>query len=1042
MHLLYTKKRAVFFLRTVAILTIFALSYSNVRAQDSKSVRIEIDEITRPDVAVSQSSDFLVITALGHLFRVPTGGGEAEQLTFGPYFDSDPAISPDGRKVVFASDRDGRSDGNLFILELETKKVRQLTNEFWAARPVWSPDGTTIAYVSYEPVGLWAEYEFVADNGVQTSVKTIPAKGGESKILTASPGLIRSVSYLSDGRVVWTRVDTAEGKTETHDLGTHAKMGASRTRIEVGGSNSNPLLIIPGVVDRIVPSADGEGLFVRRYKIPASAYMLPQTEELAYVSLNNGTERTITDLTNPHPRPAFGVTKDKVFLGDKGKLWCIDSKSGSKQQVEFNATASMELLPKAKTVKYDPQRELSSSPSSILDPQISPDGTQLVFTAAGYLWIQPISGGPSRRLFEDDGFQWGAAVFSPDGKKLAYQHSEGNIQQLRVADLEEGTSFDLVTVDRTGRFEPVWSTDGKKVIYVNFNGMFPSIWSVDILNRQRLKIIDLPPRWMPRPQICACPSASEIKKSMGKSHVPVVNEEYLYYTKVNQIFRRKLAGDSEEEAITAIRDGYLGDGTISPDGKWLAFRRNDEIWVGELSNIPVTDQQVRKLSSDGGVNFTFSPDSRSLIYAEGGKVWKQAVTGGKPVEIKINLKFPRPSRNPVVIKNVHVLDFNKGGFTGPTSIAIENGKIQAIGPNVSLNDAKVVDASGRYAIPGLWDSHVHTATPIHFNSARDVSHQSANIAFGVTSVRDMGSDITLVKAWTDRRTAYAAPVPRIFSAGAMVESTNTFFHGGSTFVHDDESAREVVRREKDAGCCGIKSYLTLTWPLHRSVADEALKVEIPVYAHNMIFRESVMGAVLGRRSIEHQPFPIRLYSDVFKLLAVTDTKWCPTVAPYGGNTILFAQQPHLLSDPKLRAFTSHGDFNMQSELSEGLDARLIAKSMKELLTSINEGHEMGVPILAGTDALNPSVFYGHGLHMELRHMANAGVPMIDLLRIATLNAAENVGAEEQLGSIEKGKLADIVILNDNPLKDIRHLMEIWRVVQDGRMFSESAELLF
>ena len=139
-------------------------------------------------VAVSPTGDSLVFTALGHLFRLPTNGGKARQLTFGPWFDSDPAISPDGRSVVFASDRDGESNGNLFLLDLESGNLRQLTHEHWAARPVWSPDGTHISYLSYLAKGLWAEYEFVAPDGVLAEVRRVAVSGEGVETVTAGPG--------------------------------------------------------------------------------------------------------------------------------------------------------------------------------------------------------------------------------------------------------------------------------------------------------------------------------------------------------------------------------------------------------------------------------------------------------------------------------------------------------------------------------------------------------------------------------------------------------------------------------------------------------------------------------------------------------------------------------------------------------------------------------------------------------------------------------------------------------------------------------------
>jgi len=370
---------------------------------------------------------------------------------------------------------------------------------------------------------------------------------------------------------------------------------------------------------------------------------------------------------------------------------------------------------------------------------------------------------------------------------------------------------------------------------------------------------------------------------------------------------------------------------------------------------------------------------------------------------------------------------------------LSQGRIESIGAEDGRQipaDAMVIDAKGRYAVPGLFDSHAHTATPIHFVPARDVSYMAANVAFGITSVRDMGSDITLVKAWNDRRAAYGAPVPRIFSAGAMTEA-RPFAHGGSLFAQTESQARHLVRKQKRDGVVGIKSYFTLPWPLQRATADEARRQNLPVFSHGMIFREVVMGAVLGRASIEHNIMPTRVYSDILKLMSEAGTVWCPTIGiAAGGNVIAFSEAPQLLQDPKLKRAASRSDL----ALAEGIEMfamnpAAIAGAFANVLASVKEARQLGVTVLGGTDALNPNTFYGHSVHLELQHLARSGIEPIDVLRAATIDAARTVGAHNLLGTLEPGKLADVVILDKNPLVDIANTMQVWRVILGGHLFN-------
>ncbi len=379
---------------------------------------------------------------------------------------------------------------------------------------------------------------------------------------------------------------------------------------------------------------------------------------------------------------------------------------------------------------------------------------------------------------------------------------------------------------------------------------------------------------------------------------------------------------------------------------------------------------------------------------------------GERKQIDIHLKLSTEPPAPLLLRNVRVLDLKAGSFTGATSLLVEDGRIQWIGAEASHTlppDLYIVDAAGRFAIPGLFDMHGHTATPIHIQTTRDVSQMEDWIAYGVTSVRDMGSDIATLNAWTDRRTAFAEPVPRVFSYGSMIESM-PFIWGGSAFGTSDEQMRDIVRLEKEEGSVGVKSYFTLPWTLHRAVAAEALKQGMPVAAHGLFREEIIRGALIGHADEEHM-LPINLYSaDLLQLMKATGMHWTPTLA------LAFSIIPE--ASP-LRTW---------------------------MLAELKRAYETGVSLHAGTDAANPRDNYGQSLHAELQNFAKAGIPPIEILRIATQRSADWVGAGNLLGSLEPGKLADLVLLDKNPLDDIANTLTIWQVVAGGKVFAEPQPL--
>jgi len=977
-----------------------------VESPHTRSIRIATKEVTDPDVAVSADGSWLVFTALGHLFQLPAAGGATKQLTSGPFYDAAPAISPDGTKVAFISDRKLRSQGNVFVLYIASGQIRQLTDEFWVDRPVWSPDGKSLAFLSYQRIGPVSNYLFVGPQLLKSQVRRVRLADGKVETLT-QPGFVHAVAFLADGRPVWSVVEPE----------TTGKPAMSRLEVLSQKGEVATALTVEGVVDRIaVDSGDARGLYLRLYQTAAVSAIAPQPEHLAYVTLSDGGPRTVTgllsrpadathaveergagarvyvaQLSNPLPRPAFSAAKGAIYLGEKGKLWRIDATTGKRDEITFSADIAFEFYPGSPPPVYLEKRP--ASPTSILTPRLAPDGASVIFTAAGYLWRQPLAGGAARRLLDTSGFEWGPAALSPDGKKLAYQLSDGDAQQLRIVDLGTGQSSTLVSQGRTGRYEPAWSPDGTKLVYTHFEPgppsyaqKVPSVYLADLVGGKQQKLVDGSPRWQPAAQFSG-------------------DGKWVYFTANGQIHRHSTATPGAGEPITALK-AFAANGQVSPDGKWLAFRRNDEIWMAPRGTQPVKEEAAFRFSPSGGQQFSFTPDGTSLVYSTGAEVWLHPLKDGPHRQVDIQIKLSTEPPPPVLLRNVRVLDFKAGGFTGATSLFVADGVIKWIGAEAGQTlppDLTVLDGGGRFAIPGLFDMHAHTATPIHLQTARDVSRMEAWIAHGVTSVRDMGSDIATLKAWSDRRMAFGAPVPRVFSYGSMIEEA-PFIWGGSIFAASADQARDIVRLEKQAGVVGVKSYFTLSWPLHRAVAAEAFKQGLPVAAHGLCRQEIIRGVLIGHADEEHM-VPVNVYyDDLLQLLKATGTHWTPTLA------LAFSVIPE------------------GSPLRLGMEAEL------------KRAYQAGVALNAGTDSANPRDNYGEALQAELQHFARAGIPPIEVLRIATQRSAEWVGAGELLGSLEPGKLADVVLLDANPLDDIANTQTIWRVVAGGRVFAEPQPL--
>ena len=984
-------------LLVAAVATILVVQPALAQDDGWRTIEIETTEVTAPHVAVSPDGEWLVFTMLGHLFRLPVEGGTAEQMTFGPYYHSDPVFSPDGLRLAFVSDRDG-SDGNVFVLDLVDGQITQVTHEAWAERPTWTPDGESIVYLALMRELALSRFQ----SPPFAEVRRIGAGGGTTETLSDSPGFFRSVFHLADGRLAWTVLENRQSPR-------------AATRIEVRGDDgtTSTLHLLEGVANLVVMSGASEGLYSRRYLPPRRG-----PEDLLFVPLGGGDARRVARLSDPLSEEAsFGVSMDgrSLYLGQDGQLWRLALPGGTTHLVPFNARVRLEVLDPVIPERADLTTTRGGQrPRWILHPRLSPDGRSLVFGAAGYLWRQPLDGGVARRMFDGSGFEWEPA-WSPDGQQLAFLHRESGEQEVRVFSFDEDQTRTLASGSRY--FGLNWSPDGERVVFVEAARRAESIVAVSLDDGSRVQLVEaLPSMYWARPHFSA--DGLGLFLSPGRASPP----------ELGTLQRVVLDGSSEPQAFAHITD--MRDALVAPGEDWLAFRRNAEIWVAPLDEQPVTEASVRLLSPVGGQTFSFTPDGMAVIYAQGDRVWRHPLTGGDPVEIPMRLELERPVPPAVLIRDVNVLDFNSGGFRGESSMLIEDGRIRWIdsdGDRSPPPGTAILDGGGRFAIPGLFDMHLHTEVT--------GAYQKALLAYGVTSVRDVGAPLPLVSALADRGEFTPNPVPRYFYSGDSFEGVQPDpppqYKVKPT---SPEEARRYVRLWDQMGVSFIKVHPPISWPLQRVVADEARALGLPVVGHGVTLEEMIKSVTLGYRSLEHGP-NAGVYEDVLQLFATVGTRMTPTLDPNWGSSLRNRRDRKQFTDPKLQAFipewwqiTRGGPWSIDSPLMRGLWA--------ERLAAVRSAYEAGVALQIGTDAQNgvPRRYHGVSLHWELENFVEASIPPLEVLRIATQEAAVAVGAEDDLGTLEVGKLADIVLLDANPLEDIKNTQTIWRVLKGGWVF--------
>jgi imidazolonepropionase-like amidohydrolase len=409
-------------------------------------------------------------------------------------------------------------------------------------------------------------------------------------------------------------------------------------------------------------------------------------------------------------------------------------------------------------------------------------------------------------------------------------------------------------------------------------------------------------------------------------------------------------------------------------------------------------------------------------------VWIQPLHRSAKHELIVRPVLPSAAAPTTLITNVRLLDFKTGGFGGETSLLLVGGRISRLGDDAARGmppDTTVLDAQGRFAIPGLVDFHAHTGD----------APSNAFIGYGITSVRDTGYNLDQLTALEDRSEHTGAAVPRYFYAGELFEGEPPYWGDrGSILITNERDARDYVRRFKALGVDFIKVYPSLPWKLQDVVSDEALLQGLPVVGHGTSVEEITRSVTLGFYTLEHTNLTGPVYDDVLALLAATGTHWDPTLACMGADSLLLRDRPQELEASRFVGFTPQSYLEFATvDAYSGVATSTLRGVVAAELDSIRQAARLGVKLHAGTDAPNPKCFFGSSLHWELERFVEAGLSPLDVLRIASLDAAKALGRDD-IGSLEAGKMADLVLLDHDPLADIRNTRSIWRVVRAGWVF--------
>jgi hypothetical protein len=419
----------------------------------------------------------------------------------------------------------------------------------------------------------------------------------------------------------------------------------------------------------------------------------------------------------------------------------------------------------------------------------------------------------------------------------------------------------------------------------------------------------------------------------------------------------------------------------------------------------------------------------------------------------------------LAIKNVSIVDVKHNKIQTGKTVVIRNNKIVSINDNVDIpKDANILDGQGKYLIPGLWDMHVHT-----LSDKRYVYSFPLLIANGVTGVREMGNNLSIEEVNQIRKDIEQGKMlgPRFGQLTYhILDGPGTQF-SVAIAVSSPDSGRMLVRKYKEAGADFIKPYNLLSRDVYLAIADEAKKEKIPLEGHVPFSMTAAEVSALGQRTIEHDfdvlvscskeeselrknlhqqtwgqaeakaavSYDEQKAKKLFTIFIHNRTWSCPTIAFYKPFWLISDEQ-EVLRDTLLKYIPKSQVDAWQvafQRLSHNTVAEYRVKQYQMRSKIVKDMHDQGVQILAGTDTGSPFSLPGFSLHQELQALVDAGLPNIEALRAATINPAKFFGKEDEFGTVEKGKIADLVLLDANPLEDVSNTKRIFAVVINGKL---------
>lgn len=1060
----------------------------------TKRIEFDTEVGTEMSLDVSPDGKWLVFDLLGHVYRMSIAGGAAQCLTQGSgvALNLYPRYSPDGSRIVFVSDRTGQL--NVWTMNADGSAPRAVHVDPHARYydPTFAPDGRSIVAVrgTATPGRGWHRRN--------AAVFRLPLEGKPEPLLSGTLQQYFAPSFSPDGNSLYVHTATMASRgLSIAQSGFHLlrfDLSSGQVAPLRAGDESTGISESPrgwqaqfGEVEQTTPteiephvSPDGKLLAFAR-SAPDSPlryrhHLYRPGTELVLRDLSTGDERVLrrtisNDLTRMHAiyadvhLPSFAWTPDSRFIviANAGRMERIAVADGRSTAIPFKAHVLRIVSEQAKSAARIADQNVRMK--FIQSPVTSPDRRHIAFAADGRIWLASADGShPAPVFVDDDAFQY-TPSWSPDSKQLAFT-SWGNVDRGHVWIRDIAGNRTTRATSQSGEYlYPVWSADGRSLNYLA--GVANS--APDDIRTSPWRTLD---RWQIRRQgpdgiamtLTEISQPSPLSRSEdGRIYFPGqldpqsaqdLNAPYPADTAMAQyLLLSSIAAGERHPRVHARFPAMLtptAQPVLSPDGRWLLFEADHALFVEPAilaaertvdTNPNRASPHRQRLDEFGGIDPHWL-DNDTVEYAAGSSIVRHNVRSKQRSIVPIELVLPRarPSGT-IALRGGSLVTLAPGSpDISRGDIVIRGARIECVGRCDLSNVDRVLDVSGKTIIPGLIDVHSHTLAEPSRVIPTYRSEAALNLAYGVTSTIDPSTSSDALFPIADLVDTGRLLGPRSFGAAEPVIDSALPNGGTATGIGDridvdsPQNARYQVERRATWGAAIIKNYRQGRRENHQLLLDAARTAGIAVTGEGGSVAFDLSLAMDGQTGWEHAIPSLPIHADVARFMGAAGITYSPTAIIAGhlsGSSAYFRPRSALLKDARHRRFLPIAAIEAQLARTPQLRAKdefsfpLIAEGLADIVSSGGYG-------AIGEHGEQP----GLGSHWELWAYAEALKP-IDALRVATLHGARFVGLDTELGSLEPGKLADLVVLDANPLRDIRNSIRTSLVMKGGLLFDAS-----